>query len=89
MYSSAGLTRDCSPTAVRAPFARANAAGLNDLAPLPKRKSRRKRDYFLCLVGGNALLGLGFMLNPVFAGAGIVIFNIGLTWIMWFVMDDY
>src|SRR5688500_9204977 len=28
-------------------LARANAAGLNDLAPKPKRRSRRNRDYWL------------------------------------------
>ncbi len=74
---------------LRENLARANAAGLNALAPQPKRKSKRKRDYFLLLAAGNMLLTLGFVLQPIFAGAGFVLFNIGLAWIMWFVMDDY
>ena len=34
-------------------------------------------------------LAVGFILQPVFAGAGIVLYNIGLAWIMFLVMDDY
>src|SRR5262245_17975095 len=30
--------------------ARANAAGLNELTPKPRRRSRRNRDYFLLLI---------------------------------------
>lgn len=68
---------------------RANAAGLNDVVVPPKRKSRRKRDYVVSLLVGNAVLLVGTIINPVFGGAGLIIFNVGLTWIMWFVMDDY
>ena len=58
-------------------------------------KSRRKRDYWLPLITGNlATVGLvalgGF--NPVslvYGLAGVVVLSLGLTWIMWFVMDDY
>ena len=58
-------------------------------------KSRRKRDYWLLLIGGNlAIIGLVglFQLNPVtvvFGFAGVIILTVSLTWIMWFVMDDY
>ncbi len=59
------------------------------------KKSKRKRDYWMLLVGGNlltvALVALG-PLNPislVFGLAGLVIISLGTTWIMWFVMDDY
>lgn len=34
------------------------------------------------------LLG-GALVMPIFAIAGMIIFNVGLTWIIWFVMDDY
>ncbi len=80
---------------LRANLARADAAGLNDLAPPPKRRSRRKRDYFLVLVPMNLFFGymaLGPSANAVslvYGLAGIVVGTCGLTWVMWFVMDDY
>ncbi len=70
-------------------LARANAAGVNRVALTPKRPSRRKRDYFIALAAGNALLAVATMIQPIFGAAGLIIYNIGLTWIMWFVMDDY
>ena len=70
-------------------LAHANAAGLNELAAKPKRRSKRKRDYFLSLIVGNAVLLGATAIQPIFGAAGLIIFNIGLTWIMWFVMDDY
>lgn len=75
--------------------ARANAAGLNDVPERPRGPSRRKRDYWLSLVGGNlaivvTLLVCGFnVVSGMFAFGGMVFFSAGLTWIMWFVMDDY
>jgi hypothetical protein len=68
--------------------ARAKADGPRDGAP-PPRRSKRARDYFAVLLVGNAALVGGYFLQPVFAAAGFVIFNVGLTWVMWFVMDDY
>ncbi len=70
-------------------LAQANAAGLNDVKPPAPRKSRRKRDYFVSLLVGNAALSVGTAIMPVFGVAGLIIFNCGLTWVMWFVMDDY
>lgn len=60
-----------------------------------KPKSRRKRDYWLVTIGANLLLvGLVAVarFNPislVYGFAGLIIFNLSFTWIMWFVLDDY
>jgi hypothetical protein len=70
-------------------LAREKAAGLHDLAPLPPRRSRRRRDYLIALFAGNAFLAVGFVLQPVFAGAGFIIYNTGLHWVLFVVMDDY
>jgi hypothetical protein len=67
----------------------ANAGGLNEVAPKPKRGSRRSRDYFFAVVAGNALLVIGTAIQPVFGGAGLILYNIGLAWVMFVVMDDY
>lgn len=68
---------------------RANAAGLNDISERPRRPSRRKRDYWLAIAFGNLVLIVATAIMPIYGIAGIIIFNTGLTWIMWFVMDDY
>lgn len=70
-------------------LARANAAGLNRVDLTPKRASRRKRDYWVAFVLGNALLAVATKIQPIYGAAGIIIYNLGLTWIMWFVLDDY
>jgi len=68
--------------------------GLNEVE-IKETKSRRRRDYWLVLLGGNLLLGGVAVLGRsnavvlVYDLAGFVIFNLGLTWVMWFVMDDY
>lgn len=80
---------------LRQNHAQASAAGLNDLPDRPRPPSRRKRDYWVSLLGGNlaivvTLLVSGFnVVSGLFALGGIVFFSVGLTWIMWFVMDDY
>jgi hypothetical protein len=52
----------------------------------------------LALLLGNAVFVVATLITLVFGGgglvifiggAGLVIFNVGVTWIMWFVMDDY
>ncbi len=72
------------------------AAGMDELKPVERpAANRRRRDYWLLLVAGLALLGgivavLG--LNPmtvVFGFAGSILYTIGLTWVMWFVMGRY
>ena len=73
---------------------RANAEGHNDVSLKPKRASRRKRDYWMLLIGTNLFFLICMAVAPnigtlIFGGAGIILVSIGLTWIMWFVMDDY
>ena len=74
---------------LRENLARANATGLNDVALPAKRISRRTRDYVIALILGNALLAIATVISPIFGAAGLIIYNLGLTWIMWFVMDTY
>jgi len=58
-------------------------------------KSRRKRDFWLILIGGNlSIVGLVFFIGPnvmtlAFGLAGVIIFSLGLSWVMWQVMDHY
>ena len=62
----------------------------------PQRASRRKRDFWLlvaCAFGGCiGFTGLVSGFNPAVMlfglGAGVFL-TVALTWIMWFVMDDY
>ncbi len=62
-----------------------------DLTP---RRSRRKRDYWLVMLLGNAALAALMVAVPspamfVYALSGMVLLSVGLTWVMWFVMSDY
>ena len=72
----------------------AESAGINELV-LKKVVSRRKRDYWIMLIAGNALIVGGVALarfNPIsliFGVSGVVMLSLALTWVMWFVMDDY
>ncbi len=75
---------------------RATAAGLNDLAPKAKRISRRRRHYWISMIVGTALFGSIIIgagpSNPIFfiyGLAGLVLYNVGLWWSMWHVLDDY
>lgn len=60
-----------------------------------KGLSRRTRDFWLLIVGGNlAVLASVFfsglnVMTVIFGLAGIIIVSLGLTWVMWFVMSDY
>jgi hypothetical protein len=58
-------------------------------------KSRRKRDYWLLLICGNlaivapiAILGANAMTLGAGLG-GVIIYSIGLTWVMWQIMGKY
>lgn len=74
---------------------REQAAGLDELKPLPPRQSRRKRDYWLLMLLGNGLFGTCAIIghsNPVVFVSGlggVIIYSIGLTWVMWFIMGEY
>ena len=82
---------------LRENLARENAAGLNELSDKPRRRSRRKRDYWVSMAAANLILipllvGAITARNPivaVFSFAGIVILNVGLAWIFWSILDDY
>ena len=79
---------------LKANLAHANEAGENEVAVDLKRTSRRKRDYWILLICINLFFLVAMALSPnvatvAFGGAGIVLCTLGLTWIMWFVMDDY
>ena len=76
--------------------AREAAAGLDEIKPPDRpRSNRRRQDFWLLLIGGNlAIVGaVAFVgANPVsllFGLGGVVMFSLGLTWTMWFVMDRY
>ncbi len=69
--------------------------GQDEIEIAPKRTSRRKTDFWLVLGGGNlVILGLVAMarFNPLSlmaGGGGMILLTLLLTWVMWFVMDDY
>jgi hypothetical protein len=68
--------------------------GLNEVE-IKHIKSRRKRDFWLVIVGGNLAIiaSVWFAgINPItviFGLAGLIVFSIGFSWIMWQVMDRY
>jgi hypothetical protein len=68
--------------------------GLNEVE-IKEIKSRRKRDFWLILVGGNlAIISAVILTNinvvtVIFGLAGLIIFSLSLSWIMWQVMDRY
>lgn len=72
------------------------AAGMDVLKPADRPHSkRRRRDYWVMLIAGNAgFLAVGALVgaNPVtiiYTFSGIVLYTVGLTWVMWFVVDRY
>jgi hypothetical protein len=68
--------------------------GLNEVE-IKEIKSRRAREFWLLLVGGNlAILGGVYLsginvITVIFGLAGLIIFSLGLSWVMWQVMDRY
>ena len=76
--------------------AREQNQGMDALKAAPPRKSRRKRDYWLLMILGNAfflslptLVFRGNIVVALYSGAGIIFLSLGATWVMWFIMDDY
>ena len=76
-------------------LAAANAAGLNELSPKRRKKSKRLRDYWLLMIPVNSFLAyMAFGPNAnvvtfVYGLAGMGAFTASLTWLMFFVMEDY
>lgn len=68
--------------------------GLDEIE-IRKIRSRRKRDFWLLLVGGNFAIVAGVALSgfniisSIFGLAGLIIFSLGVSWVMWQVMDKY
>jgi hypothetical protein len=80
---------------LRANLARAEAKGEHELILEPRPPSRRKRDFWLLLIGGNLVVAGAVgglhknVITVVFGFSAMVFFSLGLIWVMWFVMDDY
>ena len=66
-----------------------------DQIEIKKIRSKRLRDFWTLLIGGNLLIaGSVVVLGPnvatvMFAFGGVILFSIGVTWIMWQVMGRY
>lgn len=75
--------------------ARMRTAGVGAVVPRPRRRSRRTRDFWLLLLAANgffAFTAFGPYRNPMtltYGIGGMILSTISLTWVMWFVMDDY
>jgi hypothetical protein len=69
------------------------AAGADDIEIQKKKTARRTKDYWLMLLGGNAVLVVGSVymggVAIVFGLAGVIIYSLGLTWVVWQIMDKY
>ena len=65
------------------------------LKPLPPRSNRRRNDYLIAAIAGNLLAAIGFIYLPgnpitfVYLIAFVTLYNTGLVWILFFVMDRY
>jgi len=80
---------------LRANLARQQQVEGELLKPLPPRSNRRRNDYLISAIAGNLLAALGFIYLPgnpvtfVYLVAFVVIYNISLIWVLFFVMDRY
>ncbi|MGA2445487.1 MAG: hypothetical protein ABSG50_08705 [Opitutaceae bacterium] len=70
---------------------REHAAGLDVLKPMPRVINRRRRDYLIVLIGGNLVFyfGLNAISGPAVGGLMAFFYTIGITWVMYGVMDKY
>ena len=70
---------------------RERQAGLDVLKPMPRAINRRRRDYWIVLIVGNLVFffGLNAIGGPVVGGLMAFFFTIGITWVMYGVMDKY
>jgi uncharacterized integral membrane protein len=66
-----------------------------DTIEIRKVKSRRKRDYWILMIGGNLVIVLTVLfagpnvVSVLFGFAGVIMFSLSATWIMWQIMDRY
>lgn len=76
---------------LRGNVARADAAGQNEVKPPRRRRSRRRRDHLILVIGSTLIaIAANALTQATLVVFALWIFlNIGLAWIMWFVMDDY
>ncbi len=72
------------------------AAGPDEGLLPPPRRSRRRRDYWVLMLTSNLVfvftalhVGPDAPLLFVATVAGMLVCSAALTWVMWFVMDDY
>jgi hypothetical protein len=92
---AAGVPENDVQALLRTNAAHEAAARLPTPPPPPRPPSRRKRDYFFTLIAGNLMLAAAVVITGfnvvvlAFGAAGMIVLTLGLTWIMWFVMDDY
>jgi predicted phage tail protein len=70
---------------------REHQAGLDVLKPMPRVINRRRRDYWIVLIGGNLFFyfGLNAISGPAVGGLMAFFYTIGITWVMYGVMDKY
>ncbi len=94
-----GSPTDAPPLSVedmlRGNLARQRSADGELLAPLPPRPNRRRTDYLIMVTCGNLLALAAWLLLPanpmvlVPLLAFLVIYNIGLAWVLFGVLDRY
>jgi hypothetical protein len=70
---------------------REKQAGLDQLRLAPPVPNRRRRDYLMLLIGGNLVivLGVGAIAGPIIAAMLAAVFTVGVTWVLYGVMDKY
>ena len=66
-------------------------AGLDILKPMPPPSKRRRNDYWIVMIGGN--LFFFFILNalsgPAVGALMVLFYTVGITWVMYGVMEKY
>tara|TARA_R110002111_G_scaffold112223_4_gene172027 strand:+ start:740 stop:1093 length:354 start_codon:yes stop_codon:yes gene_type:complete len=88
---------DTAPLSVHEILAQNHAIEAEHEKPLVlnKKPTRRRKDYIIVLLLGNGLIVLTVAILPVnvvtlvYGFSGVVLYTIGLTWVMWAVMSNY
>ena len=69
---------------------REQQAGLHALKPMPPVPNRRRRDFWMLLIGGNLVLFLGLnAIGLALGGVVAAVFTAWITWVMYGIMDRY